>query len=327
MAKRRAKKRSLLQSAAVGWILRAALLITLLWLLCWAIWGDSIAYLGYVNAAALLWALVSLFAAAIFFWRKERGWGIFAFLLALSLMLPGTGFNIGSIGTQDTARTPDSIRLISASLRGRNDGADSSIRASLLLDLRPDVIAAQGVAQAKELHAAINAEADRDWNMLMDGGLVLLSPHQIERVPIARIKSLLTARVTIEGKKIDIWTLRAPKDFAKPIENVGFHTALERAIIAAKPDIVMGDFNATWWNEGYRRTGRHMNNAHVDAGFGFGNSFPASVRKLGLFGGYARIDHIFLRRGLTASHAFTGKAAAGADHNPVVADIQTGFEN
>lgn len=98
------------------------------------------------------------------------------------------------------------------------------------------------------------------------------------------------------------------------------------ADIAAEdmPLIVGGDFNTTDQSETYRLVNRYLRNAHWDAGWGFGFSFPARtrlVKKLPLLTPVVRIDHIFYSNHFFARSARTLTRAGGSDHFPVVAEF------
>jgi endonuclease/exonuclease/phosphatase (EEP) superfamily protein YafD len=90
------------------------------------------------------------------------------------------------------------------------------------------------------------------------------------------------------------------------------------------PLIVGGDFNTTDQSEAYQWIAQHLANAHWQAGWSFGFSFPAKVRELH---GWLpirpliRIDHIFYSSHFLAGEARTLSDSAGSDHFPVVAKL------
>lgn len=86
--------------------------------------------------------------------------------------------------------------------------------------------------------------------------------------------------------------------------------------------ILGGDFNTPDQSQTYNVIKKFLDNAHWEAGFGFGFSFPTSAKKLfGLFSAPAliRIDHIFFNNHLVALCAATIKDSGGSDHFPVMA--------
>ncbi|MDX1522528.1 MAG: endonuclease/exonuclease/phosphatase family protein, partial [Anaerolineae bacterium] len=90
------------------------------------------------------------------------------------------------------------------------------------------------------------------------------------------------------------------------------------------PLIVGGDFNTTDQAETYRMINQHLANAHWEAGWGFGFSFPSTHRR---FKGVVplpsliRIDHIFYSDHFYALTAGTVARSGGSDHLPVVAEL------
>ena len=89
-----------------------------------------------------------------------------------------------------------------------------------------------------------------------------------------------------------------------------------------EPVIVAGDFNATELTETYGMMAQHLDNAHAEAGFGFGFTFPSHARRLGTFLPFLRIDHIFYSEHFQALDCYVGDDAGGSDHFPVVAVLQ-----
>jgi endonuclease/exonuclease/phosphatase (EEP) superfamily protein YafD len=92
------------------------------------------------------------------------------------------------------------------------------------------------------------------------------------------------------------------------------------------PLIVGGDFNTTDQSESYRRVNQYLDNAHWEAGWGFGFTFPttspsSSCKDLPLNTPIIRIDHIFYSHHFFAHRARTLTEAGGSDHFPVVAKL------
>jgi endonuclease/exonuclease/phosphatase (EEP) superfamily protein YafD len=75
---------------------------------------------------------------------------------------------------------------------------------------------------------------------------------------------------------------------------------------------------------------QYLDNAHWEAGWGFGFSFPSSDRPLrGRFQipSLVRIDHIFYSDHFYVLNARTLPTAGGSDHLPVVAELSLVVEN
>jgi vancomycin resistance protein VanJ len=91
------------------------------------------------------------------------------------------------------------------------------------------------------------------------------------------------------------------------------------------PLLVGGDFNTTDQSEVYRMLDNVLDNAHWQAGWGFGFTFPADKRN---FRGLTpptpviRIDHIFHNDRFLATAARTLSDSGGSDHFPVIAELE-----
>jgi vancomycin resistance protein VanJ len=92
------------------------------------------------------------------------------------------------------------------------------------------------------------------------------------------------------------------------------------------PLIIGGDFDTTDQTQTYRLVNSYYNNAHWEAGYGFGFTYPApkSIIKRGFpIPPLVRIDHIFYSHHFIPTSARTLKDSGGSDHLPVVAELIT----
>jgi vancomycin resistance protein VanJ len=90
------------------------------------------------------------------------------------------------------------------------------------------------------------------------------------------------------------------------------------------PLIVGGDFNTTEQAENYRLINQYLSNAHWEAGWGFGFSFPAHnprYNRIPVLTPMVRIDHIFYSSHFFARSAQTLTTSGGSDHLPVTAQL------
>jgi len=98
----------------------------------------------------------------------------------------------------------------------------------------------------------------------------------------------------------------------------------EDIIPAEDPAILGGDLNTTDQTQIYRLVNQHLQNAHWEAGWGFGFTFPFSARRLRdrySMPRLVRIDHIFYSDHFFAHNAGTLTESGGSDHLPVVAEF------
>jgi endonuclease/exonuclease/phosphatase (EEP) superfamily protein YafD len=83
--------------------------------------------------------------------------------------------------------------------------------------------------------------------------------------------------------------------------------------------LVVGDFNATWGNRGFRRL---LDDGFVDAAAARGHPFQMTwPRNWQLLPPVLRLDHVLTRgAGLAVTAIRTGHGA-GSDHRPLVATV------
>lgn len=90
------------------------------------------------------------------------------------------------------------------------------------------------------------------------------------------------------------------------------------------PVIVMGDFNLTDQSDAYQHLTAELNDAHRQAGWGFGHTFPASskrYRNITLPPKQVRIDMIFYSDHFVALESRVGTTYGESDHRPVIATL------
>jgi vancomycin resistance protein VanJ len=85
--------------------------------------------------------------------------------------------------------------------------------------------------------------------------------------------------------------------------------------------VVVGDFNMTDQSSGYRRLTRRLGDAHREAGWGLGHTFPdGEVGPIPTVFPLIRIDYIFHSSDLMAERAYVG-GNGGPNHRFVVAEL------
>ncbi|WP_164116020.1 endonuclease/exonuclease/phosphatase family protein [Sphingorhabdus sp. Alg239-R122] len=298
------------------WIPRLAVIGLALWLLSWFAIGDSLRYLGFIHSGAFIYGLMGLLAAVIMAVRRDFIWAGLGAVLALGVLSHGNGYNMSA---GEAAKEAGSIRVVSASLRGRNRQMEAA--AERLASYDADIIAVQEVSDFAQLSSALEKASGMKWQSVSKGPLSIFARGPVEYSTGEELDSVLKAQISYKGNPLAIWTIRAPKNYARPAENRAFSVALRNSAREEKPHFVVGDYNATQWNDSYVLMDAIMQNAQASAGLGQGSSFPARGRRSGILGAFARIDHIFVRNDLKVHNAFTGQASAGADHHPVIADV------
>ena len=295
---------------------RAGIAASLAWLAIWLLRGDSVPYLGYVNAGAYLIELALIPAIAICLWGRHWLWAAGGAGLLGFLIWTCSGLNIGA---GEGPKAPGALRVVSASLRSTNpDMAAAAVRVA---GYDPDIVILQEADDIPAFARALEAATGTKWQFGAERSYAALARFPVAHVsPSERDWSEFT--IALPSGPLTVWNVHAPKSYALPTENASYFLALREAVVERHPDLLAGDFNASPFNYGYRAIDGLMRNAHRIAGFGPGNSFPGGWRRSSLFGAYVRIDHIFAHPAIEIDNAFVGAASPGADHKPIVADIR-----
>jgi len=151
----------------------------------------------------------------------------------------------------------------------------------------------------------------------------------LSRYPLTHIGAELdqgrVQKVMVEtpAGPITVWNIHPfpPFRFAPHLHDQQVAALVEEIALADYPLIVAGDFNAADQSATYKAVNEYLYNAHWEAGWGFGFTFPApphipaeSPIDTGVL---YRIDHIFYSSHFIALDAQTLTSSAGSDHLPV----------
>jgi len=262
-------------------------------------------------------------------------------LLALSYgpyFLPRT---IPSIFRPNSLTSGVTLRVMTANLLVSND--DLSAVAGMIQMERPDVVALQELSPAMAEHLGRELRAQYPHQLLEPApspmGLGILSRYPIrpERLGEHLPRECFCQKVAVEvnGRTLTLvnvhpWPpkvgyyrvgrLPVPTSFEPEQTRRGLQAALAGLEGRVGSTIVLGDFNVGDRQPFYRELRRTLQDAHAEAGWGLGLSFPAltfeGLPDLSL----VRIDYILHDRSLTARSARTG-ITPGSDHRHVVADL------
>jgi endonuclease/exonuclease/phosphatase (EEP) superfamily protein YafD len=154
------------------------------------------------------------------------------------------------------------------------------------------------------------------------------------RYPLTPLESILgrgrVHKVTahLPGGPVAVWNVHPSQPIPYGVQFHEIYYLAQDVGLESGPLIVGGDFNTTDQSEAYALISRYLNNAHWDAGWGFGFSFPSTRRDFANALGLpplVRIDHIFFSPHFYAQNARTLEQSGGSDHFPVVTELQPIF--
>lgn len=197
----------------------------------------------------------------------------------------------------------------------------------LLQELRPDY-----AQRLPERLSNLYADEQGKSYFMYDS---LLNQAVISRYPLAPLEPALSQgrvqKVKMETPQglVEVWNVHANQPFFWQ-QHYQELTALAKAIsLVEEPLIVGGDFNTTDQSEIYRLITAHLYNAHQQAGWGFGFTFPAPNADVycnydfqqSLIPPMVRIDHIFYSHHFYAHQAETLSDGGGSDHLPIMAEL------
>jgi endonuclease/exonuclease/phosphatase (EEP) superfamily protein YafD len=158
---------------------------------------------------------------------------------------------------------------------------------------------------------------------LEQSSLIVLSRYPIthERiVDLASRPTLVSALVQVPGHPVRVFDVHtvAPVGGKRAEWNADLRAVRVAAGRSKAPTLVVGDFNATWGNQGFRRL---VDDGFVDAAAARGVpdqfTWPNDASPLPPV---LRIDHVLSRGALVVTHIRTGKGQ-GSDHRPLVATV------
>ncbi len=288
--------------------------------------GDRLLPIRMVNYF-MPWLLVSLIPGLLAAGLTHR-YRLLALLAAPTLLIGLTyaPLFLPRSPTVLAAKTPLKVMSYNVLAWNRNIPATAAV----IRQEQPDIVLLQEVAPwlAPQLQNELtNLYADEKMYIVYEPtiGQVIIS-----RYPLTPLKPSYTqgrvqkALVDTPAGQITVWNVHpdAPDAWSRQQRQI---SALAEAIAGVdSPLIVGGDFNTTDSSEAYRLISQYLDNAHWQAGWGFGFSFPADGRRikgLRVITPVVRIDHIFYSHHFFARSASTLPDSGGSDHRPIVAEL------
>lgn len=266
------------------------------------------------------WLLVILVPGMLIAWRYKHRY--LALILTTLTLFIGKPYIRLFMPTFDSCSQTTPLKVMSYSAMGRNKNYEAI--AKVIKQVRPDLLFLQETG-----HAVIEKLTDLypSGQLHYYIGNVGVIVSRFDIIPIDS-KKIQKAVIKTPGKNITVWNIHADKIFTgKNFNNVSrqlnqFSLLADEIRKADGPVIVAGDFNTTENTQAYRTINRYLKNAHWEAGWGFGFTFPTRARRIGSFMPFIRIDHIFYSDHFCCIKAKVLSQSGGSDHLPMVADFQ-----
>jgi len=316
------------------------------WFFLFTIFGDGNGYLGLVNALALYLFIPLPIVAFVSYHYKFRKllMPIFAGLIIFAYLWGPLFFPTGIVQLETDA----TLRVMTFNVLGRAGNHEAilkSIREEnadiiFLQELTPEIAAVISLRLADDYAYQILQPASRSR------GLGVIS-----RYPLQKLDALIPGKwmgpppqileMELDGKAItlvnfhtvptgSIWPRRVVgtfKDRENDLQALANFATSQKQI---GPLIVAGDANVTRLNEAYKSLAGVLEDAWLQAGFGFGHSFPGpyeegnSYAQISFFRipyWLVSIDYIFYSNEFEAIETWMGVFYGGSDHRSVVTEI------
>lgn len=294
----------------------------ILWTAGFLLTGDHLSpvRLG-VYMAPLIMVLAGLLSLWAFWWRA-RGLALILSAVASGLFLAqGPPLVRALAGTPD-AETDGALVVVSLSNRTLND--DMQTTARMLRAQRADLLILQEIADASALKRAIDRMPGPRLFACAEGPYMILSRFPVGAPRPGVWHGAVICDVALPRGPVAVASVHLPRAVrSRADQNRVINHLLGVLAQIEAPKIVAGDFNATPLTTPIRRLEATFQNAFVQAGRGFGFTFPTPARRLGAIGPFLTIDYIFHSADFVAVTAEVLDAhPEAADHFPVRAVLR-----
>lgn len=304
-----------------------ALMMSACLLLAWTT-GDRL-FLVRLTRYLLPWVLFSLLAGLIPAVLFRRVW------LSIALAAPALaiGFSYLPLFLPNRAPPPGKhvfLEVMSFNVWSENQSLLPA--AKLIQEYQPDILLLQEIMpnQLRELTLGLEESSTgggKTWHVVYAPRLLqaVISPYPVtQQMTDRKLAKVQKVQVATPAGAVTVFNVHPLRGNWKARHRQLATLLQEHVLNAPGPAILGGDFNTTDQSQTYKMLSRHLNNAHWEAGRGFGLSYPASVHAWNEFlpaWPLVRIDHIFYNRDFFAVSAETLKESCGSDHLPVKARL------
>ncbi len=319
-----------------------SLLPAVVWWVAHGYLGDSRWWMFVLNSVApYLFLPVPFVLLAGLRWRR---WGLFASALvpaAVFFTLFGQALVPREVKVEPVPDGTPTLTLLTFNVHAENDDPEAVARAVLSADA--DVVALQelSVAMAGALRRLMSDAYPYDDLVLASGwdGLGVFS--KVPLTPLLRPLEGMGRRnpqLTQLGLPwgdvvlINVHNLSIPRTLPDWPSEITYSTRQRERVAESirqfalqrdRPLIAAGDFNSTPRSAAYETVTTVLSDAWLEAGFGFGQTFPGGPRKPTPFGvpvpnWLLRIDYVFHSEEWRALDARIGPWDGGSDHRPLL---------
>jgi len=332
-----------------SWIVRLGTLAVwlygvgiVLWFLLHLTIGDRLGWLALVSTFAPYLFLPLPFVLAVSLAAGRRAWAPTLVAVLVFAVEYGALFDFGLLGPRPAEGEP--ITILSFNTWGYSESPETA--QAIVASGTPDIVALQ------ELSGGLAAVIDRDLAGTYPYRLMEPANRKgiLSRYPLTNANSSLppdvrwftqAAKVDVGGRRLTVYNvhlyattvlsdLAAGRSLADGLAGGAAAreeqaAALARDIAArAGPVVVAGDMNATDQSRAYAVLTGQLDDAHRQAGSGFGHTFPAyrgSFHGIPILPRTVRIDMILYSSGLQAVESRVIPEHGESDHHPVWATL------
>ena len=314
---------------SILWLFSCSMLLVLFLLRWWP--GDQLLIVRLVNYS-MPWLLIILVPSLLAAGVADRKF------LAVSLAVSTIFIAAAHAGLFFPKKPPvisasPTIKVMSYNVWSRN--RDLSAAVKVVEQVKPDILLVQELSPVNFEKISTSLSQlfpPADGSVTYDAKTLLATFSRYPLVPLSMAikgpvqKSIIqtpAGPVTVYNAHFLRTVLRHRSNWQRLTDQIN-SVISEEVARTTGPLIVGGDFNTTDQTETYRLVSERLWNAHREAGYGFGFTFPAPSRKLKgriTLPPLVRIDHLFYNDKLVALGAGTLSDAGGSDHFPIFAEF------
>ena len=313
------------------------------WLAAYGFTGDQHPYIALANTLAVNFFLPmpAIFLANTILRRKEIWWGLAISILAFIWLWGGLFLPRLPLPPSDS----ETLTVMSYNVLGSN--TDTQAVLEVIQESDPDVVALQELNP--HIAAALNTHLiERYPYQIMDtrdgvGGHGVISKYPLTESGLSLTQAWtgIPQVLTLDWHGTEIFIVNfhmwAPAIYPPQQIAINFHmrelqsqSLLDFADSVKAPIILAGDANTTSLNTAYTMLTQTFTDAWVQAGFGFGHTFPGAdspgSSRPNLAGWLVpqwlvRIDYIFLSPHFNVLSAHLSTSHGNSDHRAVLAEV------